>query len=183
MADNLSQQQAFLKVWNARYPETPPISHLFKHRLPHRWARIHSLPGSKRYAETEADWACLLHRQNTVIDDLVGPGVSIIVVINAYKEANPLLQSEHVAFVGTYAAGEGEYETACHQYRATWQRARQEPLLRLIAGDEMRAFFIASDCLVAPYDGGLDVILKHQATRDAFRRKYQDWLSERQDGL
>jgi hypothetical protein len=183
MAATLSEQQAFFKVWNARYPETPPISHLFKHRLPHRWARIHSLASSKRYAETEAEWACLLHRQNTVIDDLVGLGASITVVINAYKEDNPLLKSEQAIFVGTYAAGEGEYETACHQYHATWQRVRHEPLLRLIAGDEMRAFFIAPDCLVAPYDGGMDVILKDGATCDAFKRKYRDWLSEREDGL
>jgi hypothetical protein len=183
MAATLPEQQAFLKVWNARYPEMPPISHLFKHRLPHRWARIHSLPGSKRYAETDEEWAFLLHRQNSVMDHLVEVGAPLTVVINAYQEDNPLLKSERATFMGKYSAGEGEYEIACHQYHATWQNARHERLLKLIADDEMRAFFIAPDCLVAPYDGGMDVILKDEATRDAFKRKYRDWLSEREDGL
>jgi hypothetical protein len=183
MAANLPEQQAFLKMWNARYPETPPISHMFKHRIPHRWARIHSLPGSKRYAETDEEWACLLQRQYSVIDHLVEVGTPLTVVINAYKEDNPLLKSERVTFTGTFSAGEGEREVACHLSRATWQRARHEPLLRLIAADDMRAFFIAPDCLIAPYDGGVDVIFKDEAERDAFKHRYRDWLSERADGL
>jgi hypothetical protein len=170
-------------MWNARYPETPPISRVFKHRMPHRWARIHSLPGSKRYAETDEDWACLLQRQNSVMDELVEVSTPLTVVINAYKEANPLLKSERATFIGMYSAGEGEHEIACRHYHSTWQHARHEPLLKLIAEDEVRAFFIAPDCLVAPYDGGVDVILKDEATRDAFKRRYRDWLSERQDGL
>lgn len=183
MADSISEQQAFFKIWNARYPETPPVGYLFKHHLPRRWARIHNLPGSKRYAETADEWACLLYRQNTVIDDLAGPGTPLTVVINAYKEDNPLLKSEHAIFVGRYSAGDGEFEYPCYHYQTTWQPQEQERILRLIANDDMRAFYIAPDCLIAPYDGGVDLILKDEAALGVFKQKYRKWLSTREDGL
>jgi hypothetical protein len=46
-------QATFLAYWNQLYPETLPISHLFKHRLRTRWARIHSLPHAKRLSVVE----------------------------------------------------------------------------------------------------------------------------------
>ena len=36
-----------------------------------RWVRFHSLPGSKRYAENEAEYACVLSRHNVVIGELL----------------------------------------------------------------------------------------------------------------
>jgi len=37
--------------------------------------------------------------------------------------------------------------------------------------------------IAAPYDGGVDFILKNNQTRDNFKEKYKEWLSEREDGL
>jgi hypothetical protein len=37
--------------------------------------------------------------------------------------------------------------------------------------------------IVAPYDGGVDCILKDVETRDYFKNKYKAWLSKREDGL
>lgn len=37
--------------------------------------------------------------------------------------------------------------------------------------------------IVAPYDGGVDFVLKNSGTRDFYKHKYKDWLSARVDGL
>jgi hypothetical protein len=34
-----------------------------------RWGRFHSLPGSKRYAESEVEYAIVLDRYNTILDE------------------------------------------------------------------------------------------------------------------
>jgi hypothetical protein len=36
--------------WNNHYPEAPPVGFLLRQVYSDRWLRIHSLPGSKRYA-------------------------------------------------------------------------------------------------------------------------------------
>lgn len=38
-------------------------------------------------------------------------------------------------------------------------------------------------CIVAPYDGGVDIILDTTENRDKIKSRYQDWLSPREDGL
>lgn len=57
--------------------------------------------------------------------------------------------------------------------------------IREIANDNTQAFFVSFDkkIIVAPYDGGVDFILKNNQTRDNFKEKYKEWLSEREDGL
>jgi len=37
--------------------------------------------------------------------------------------------------------------------------------------------------IIAPYDGGVDLILKDIETRNIYKQKYSDWLSQREDGL
>jgi hypothetical protein len=101
-------REKFRLMWSARCPETPPISYLFKHRLPQRWAPIHSLQASKRYADTKPDWDELLHRQNSVIDYLVPPGTLIDVVINCAKLENNLFRSFDPVDIGTFVDAEND---------------------------------------------------------------------------
>lgn len=75
-------KEEFQRFRTEDYPETPPINYLFKHHLKSRRLRIHSLPESKRYAETKEERAILLHRQNAIIDDLVGQNTEIKIVVN-----------------------------------------------------------------------------------------------------
>ena len=65
-----------------------------------------------------------------------------------------------------------------------WQQNKHDKLLRDIAVENVRAFFVSIDknLLIAPYDGGVDFILKDTMTRDIYKLKYKDWLSEREDG-
>ena len=66
-----------------------------------------------------------------------------------------------------------------------WQSNKFDSILKDIADDQLRAFFISEEkkLIIAPYDGGVDLILKDTETRNIYKRKYSDWLSQREDGL
>ncbi|MEV6154266.1 hypothetical protein AB0L53_28340 [Nonomuraea sp. NPDC052129] len=56
-------------LWRSRWPDCPPIGHELRSDAD-CWVRFHSLPGSKRYAETEAEYRTILHRYNTVLTEM-----------------------------------------------------------------------------------------------------------------
>jgi hypothetical protein len=181
----MKERAAFLGFWQSRYPQTPPINYLFKHRLPERWTRIHSLPDAKRYAETSAEWETLLHRQRTVIADLLGDLAHVKMVINSYTPSHPFTEMRPVTFLGAFA-DENDTERApvhAHLVTASLDERALNPLLRQIADEQLRAFFISTNCLIAPYDGGMDLILENAAACNAFKDKFSAWLSDRPDGL
>jgi hypothetical protein len=173
----------FMAFWNRAYPETPPINYLFKQRMPDRWARIHSLPQSKRYAKTPEESAILLQRQNAVFDHLIPHRAPIRVVVNSIRDGNPLFSKFTLEDIGVFRDMDAGTVFQSFQFEMDWETHGLDDMLRMIADDEVRAFVIASECLVAPYDGGVDVILKNQGTRDAFKRRFASWLSPRADGL
>jgi hypothetical protein len=173
----------FLAGWHQLYPQTPPIGYLFKSRLKTRWARIHSLPDAKRYATTKAEWDMILHRQSTVIDSLVALGTLVRIVINYIEIHSRLFKSFDLENIGVFVDDEGETVFQSFQFETEWDSHTLNPILMLIADDALRAFFIAPDCLIAPYDGGIDVILKDPHTCWAFKRQFKEWLSKRQYGL
>ncbi|WP_425586206.1 DUF3885 domain-containing protein [Streptomyces sannanensis] len=43
-------------AWESNWPGTLPLGHLLRSAWPDRWVRFHSLPESKRYADTEAEF-------------------------------------------------------------------------------------------------------------------------------
>lgn len=78
-------QEEFNKLWISNYPETVPISYLFKHDSADRWFRIHSLPDSKRYPDNDEEWELLLKRQNTIITDLFGLDSKVFLLTGEYN--------------------------------------------------------------------------------------------------
>jgi hypothetical protein len=48
----------------AAFGDLPPVSHLLRRAILDRWLRVHSLPQSKRYAETDVEYEELIRRHN-----------------------------------------------------------------------------------------------------------------------
>lgn len=193
----------FNTFWQTRYPRTIPIGYRFKHDYHDRWVRVHSLPEMQRYPANEEDWGILLHRQNTIINDLIGNEASILLVTGEYKmEDFPELQPSETLqslklfsftkaeeAIDLHSVSPGEYDKG-HSYTPMftdliWQNTQFDNVLRDIALDKLRAFFVSitNKCIVSPYDGGIDVILKDSVARDFYKDKYKDWLSPRADGF
>jgi hypothetical protein len=173
----------FLNLWQSIYPESPPIGSFFKWRLSNRWARIHSLPESKRYANTKSEWDVLLDRQNRLLDSLIEQHATIRIVINFIDIDCHLFKAFDLENTGVFVDQEGETVYQSFTFETTWESHTLNPILMLIADGDLRAFFIAPSCLIAPYDGGVDVILKDSHTCLNFKRQFKDWLSKREDGL
>ena len=192
----------FQRLWDAVSPKTAPVSHNLKYAYPDRWFRIHSLPGSKRYAETPEERNILLCRQNALMADLLGNGEPAVLVTGDFCFPSPAAAHMTIrdplfrfyAFtqlepIDLHASYPEEFEPGL-LYRPVfaetiWSPHRHDPLLMGIADDTLRALFVSpgSYAVVAPYDGGIDCLLKDTATRDAYKAKYQQWLSPRDDGL
>jgi hypothetical protein len=75
-----------------------------------------------------------------------------------------------------------------HLYVGTIARcpAVLDPLLRLVAGNQKVGVILSppdAEWLVAPYDGGTDVIAATTFERDALRERHPDWLPDNPSGL
>ncbi len=176
-------KQRFMAFWDARYRETPPINHFFKCCLPARWARIHSLPDAKRYADNAQEWAELKLRQNAVIAALIAEGTCLRIIVNFIEIHNPLFKVHDFENIGVFVDRAAETAYQSYQFEVKWKPGALDDILMMIAREEMRAFFVGPDCLISPYDGGVDIILKDESTCAAFKERFQDWLSPRADGL
>lgn len=191
-------KEQFKKYWNDTYPESLPIGHRLRSVYHDRWLRIHSLPNSKRYAENEADYKIILDRQNELISNIFGNNLDFFTLIGLYT--HDLMNSNyedldykneytHVNMVDLHAILPHEYENGMYYdiyiKNAAWAPAVFDNVLKKIADDEIRALFVnpQAQCIIMPYDGGVDIILKDTKTRDTYKNQFAQWLSTRKDGL
>lgn len=188
-----------LPDWQRRFPGCEPIGYRLRKAFPKRWVRFHSLPGSKRYAENEAETATLLERHNRVLGELARPGQEVVLLLTGHSETpDPAdLQSEvraldpaAVPWRTFVLDDEDDFGSPTHWHafasRREWRPGIFDPVVRLAADDKVaNALIVAPDCrwLLHPYDGGMDVIAASTAARDRLKARYPEWLSARPDGL
>ncbi len=196
------KKEEFQTLWSLYFPDTVPISYLFKLDYTDRWFRIHSLPESKRYAEDEDEWGILISRQNEIITDLFGHETPILIVTGEYNWGDnrqihiteeeeifkpfSFIRLDNIELNKIDADQYDESEIYRPAFAQTiWKPNYHDKLLREIANDNSRAFFISFDknVIVAPYDGGVDFVLKDSSTKEHYKNKYSQWLSDREDGL
>lgn len=188
----------FIDYWNKEYPESFPINHELKWVYPDRWFRIHSLPESKRYAENDDEYEIILDRQNQLINDLIGEESEVAISFGLYrwdltndnyKELTDFGEFQKVLRIDLQKERPEEYEDEMYFdiYVKTekWENGKRDEILKSIADDEIRAMFVSpsNKCVIAPYDGGVDVIVDSTEKRDRLKAKYKDWLSDREDGM
>ena len=188
-----------MERWNARWSPCPPIGHELRSGIhADRWIRFHSLPHSKRYAQDEEEYGTVLHRHNTVLEELFTGG-NVYTITCAWSDSpQPPARSDldhqlHPA--GRYWTSilttddpDPEFRTYTHLYTSTARRqvGSIDPLLRAVADDQTAGVIIADtglSRLYHPYDGGADVILATTAERDQLRQRHSDWLSSHPAGL
>ena len=77
-------ESEFIGYWTREYLEAFQIGHELKWVYPDRWFRIHSLPESKRYAESDSEYQIIFDRQNKLITDLIGDGTEVILSLGFF---------------------------------------------------------------------------------------------------
>ncbi|MFG3355225.1 hypothetical protein [Streptomyces sp. NPDC048001] len=186
------------RLWQAHRPAGPMLPWELKTVYGSRWVRFHSLPGSKRHAEDEAEYAVLLDRYNTVLDELFAGGEAYVVTSEWAAPSEPTDPSAHRAALHpegtlwTTLDDTDDPDPAFHirwyfyADRRPWQRGCLDPLLRAVADDTLPGGVLVTDPgftrVHHPYDGGADVILPTSGERDRLRNRHSAWLSTHPSG-
>ena len=187
--------EAFLEYWRRSYGEAPLVGHALRACFPRRWLRIHNLPDSKRYAETEDERQEILRRQNRLLDELIGEGGPCELVFGYYGEEERLpeevlvaLRSLEPVVLATISLGEADLVREFPLLKASfpWRPKALDPILLAVADDVLETPLIVGPqrcCTLAPYDGGVDLIVESEELRDQLKLRYASWLSKHPAGL
>lgn len=191
---------ALTSLWADRWPMCRPIAHELRHCASDRWVRFHSLPESKRYAENDDEYAEVLRRHNTVIDELQAtrPGARTLLVITcSWSDAPaPVPRDEALEELpptSTYwqsvlreTDGDWEFWNHLFVFGADWRPGILDGLLLLAADDRTGDVIVTEPglrWLYHPYDGGADVIATSAEERRVLSERHRDWLSGHPTGL
>jgi hypothetical protein len=181
-------------AWNSSWPGCPPVAHQLRRRFPGRWVRFHTLPGSKRYATSEAEHAEILRRHHRLLTALLkdaGSGDQTLVAITCSWSATAQPTPRHPAVAATmpqaahWRSDDLAYEPGFHswQHHFASRTGLGEPALDqllLCVADDMTDGVIVTTTTCAwafhPYDGGMDVFTASATARDRLAAVHAEWL-------
>lgn len=191
----------FADLWRAFHPNAEPISWLMRAADVRHWTRFHSLPHSKRYAETKEEYSTLLGRQNALASAVLGNGRACWMaqacwitpegVVELADKGEMFRETRELGLKYAFSFGVDEGDDAL----ATWdvmaapvrwtQGDFDDALLRIADERAAPTLWISAEsgAVFAPYDGGVDMFLPSEAEAKELRSKHADWLSSHPDGL
>jgi hypothetical protein len=156
-----------------------------------RWVRFHSLPQSKRYADTASEAAIILARHQAILTELTqGDDSRDLVVIAEDWHALDLAggwTKKHLRgawpWIRHVDPSEFDPESRMPNAHYFWTAPPLpadglDALLALAANDIARIMITdrAMTWMYMPYDGGADVWARTTRDRDRLRASYADWL-------
>lgn len=156
--------------------------------FPEYWLRIHSLPESKRYPETDAERETVFDRHSRFGSALLGESAPCLVIQSRFKgfprsaELMPELVWTPIHRV-VEDEDDGWDSWAAH---TTWDAAAFRTLLLAIADDqEAHIAFLSeeTECVFIPYDGGADGFSFDTALLRRLSDEFAPWRSAHPLGL
>jgi hypothetical protein len=185
----------FDDIWKKYFPDVPPIGHVLREQYKLRWVRFHGLPQSKRYATSLPEKRMIRSRANILAGELFKDDASIWIIhtINTWApQASESVQTKLHA-LGLKEVGkdidpskdEDQNEIAVFAFQSIWEHGRYDAFFDMVAEDELDALLIIgeqSGQVLAPYDGGFDLIMKHESLLPEMKDRWSSWLSARPDG-
>jgi hypothetical protein len=159
--------------------------------------RIHSLPGSQRYARRDLEYVELLSRHNQIAAEILGSDVEAILFIHAWGTVDALRSSlidsvkakevglSEDRFFTRGFSSEGE-NLVVGGRRIQWSEHAWDALLRDVADWRLTSVVLLnpeSGEVYAPYDGGADLFLKTLERVAELRQRWASWVSNHPSGL
>jgi hypothetical protein len=153
--------------------------------------RFHSLPASKRYADTDEERSLLLGRQKVLALEVLGDQPCWLVqahwVLRAGERevADPhdpfrATREWNLAFAFEILEDDGEEGRPWRVYAAEvrWAPGRFDELLLSIADEKAgpTLWMGADGAIFAPYDGGVDLFLPDAGALQRLAAQHPDWL-------
>jgi hypothetical protein len=193
--EDSDRSRAVSRRWEQHWGLVPPRLWPLHAAYPDRWVRFHSLPGSKRTADTSEELREVVRRHRAVVEELLdGSPLGSLVVIAVDHPARCLGTGWSKRLIpGAWpwrllVEDDDHDEPVSYSYAWVTTGLSSAELDRLIteAADDRGNPLIAGselDWFYRLYDGGADAFLPDQATRDALRARHADWLSAHPEGL
>jgi len=183
-------------MWKRTFGDFAPLGYVCRHELRERWLRIHSLPASKRYPDTETEYGELLRRHNEVATIVLGEGEECALFVTTFGEQCASLAErglpviDHATFVdvpelATEQRGERISANVAVAW-VSWKRTHFDFLIRSVADESAGGVLFANfrrHTAYAPYDGGADVFVDTPEQVALKKKQWSGWLSPRKDGL
>jgi hypothetical protein len=154
--------------------------------------RFHALPESKRYPESETEYATVLARHAAILHEM-GLGDTCF-VITAWFVDEPSRDPSRRSSV--HAGAERwrtmpaddwrEVPTSLYASEVRHPSGDLDLLLRAVADEQLVGTMITPrdlSWIYHPYDGGADLITRSSDERDALRTTFNAWLSPFPHGL
>jgi hypothetical protein len=189
--------QDFSTAWRRLYGDTAVLGFALR-TLEIPWVRFHSLPESKRYADSEAEFEVLLGRSNALGDQVFCGGSACWLVVNKYGPQDTHLQA-YAELIREYALlpafqvrwkfpGDDDEDAFDYHFHAgllEWSAGAFDPLLKKIANDEVDAVWMSAEtgAVFAPYDGGIDLFPPTYDEAARLKAQFSEWLSDHPEGL
>jgi hypothetical protein len=192
---------SFKIAWQSWHPFSSPVGYMMRWTDEPYWLRIHSLPLSKRYAETPVEREFLISLQNELAAEVLGLGQSCWLAQSCWVTPGGFheITDEQIMFAAcrdfqlTWAYRfivdeEDGLEHAWNVYAAmtTWERGKFDQLLWAVANEKAAPVVWMSNetgVVFAPYDGGVDLFLTDQAQLKRLSAQFADWLPSSTEGL
>ncbi len=134
--------------WSRNFYDCPPLAHLLRQKFTDKWVRFHSLPESKRYPESEAEYLEILSRHNVILKELFGNNINLCILLTEYSEKNKakfLPEKIKKLFPSTENWCSTTYEDIywhLHVANVYYTGSELDQLFRLVADDDQEAFNI-----------------------------------------
>jgi hypothetical protein len=181
-----------LAWWRAKFGILAPIGYELRGPEQSPWTRIHSLPHSKRYPNTPAEYAELSRRGSAVANAIFGVGELIFGYHSVYAfddvdappippELRALLRVPRAKF--QVEAGEANVYTQA--FVGYWPLDGFEALVHHVADENIKMLSFVSATtrnVLCPYDGGFDMFTQTPSP-DELRTQFAQWLSPLDDYL
>lgn len=155
---------------------------------PDTWFRIHSLPDSKRYPESDADWDILTSRHRRLATTVLGGSSRCRIHYSLFADESfpPDIQpSLDWRSSSVIAYGDGQ-KVFTKTTEADWDFDSFLPWIRLRSDDQLAWLSFHSletDAIYSPYDGGADIFSTDARFLSGIATEFEQWRSPHPAGL
>lgn len=190
----------FQHIWSRFHAGHWPVGYRLRGSGAVNWVRFHSLPNSKRYADSDDERRTILQRQNLLASEVLGPDPCWLVQTHWITPAGMTdVADAHDPFAATrqfdlkpafeFSDDDDDDDSVAwrvHAGQTGWTDGGFDELLTSIAEERAGPTLWMSEAtgsIFAPYDGGVDLFLAKPEEATSLKAKYRDWLSSHPAGL
>ncbi len=170
-------KMSFENAWAKYHVGERPVGWMLREDGAKNWLRFHSLPASKRSADTDDERSILLARHNALAEEVLGADPCWLVQTHltthtgesgAADQYDPIRATRELGlcFVSTlFVDDEEDRPRRVYAVQTNWLPGRFDDLLLALADENAgpTLWMAANGAIFAPYDGGVDLFLADAA--------------------